>query len=82
MENRVTLDVPTLSSFRFSLNLYFFDLDPVQRASAWVFTTSGNISSGCGAAPCVAYAKWLPYGTDRLCEILVPTFAYIELLFD
>jgi len=67
------------------LFLYFFtslDLGPVQMASTQVFTTSGDKSSGGGVSPCTGSAKWLPYGTDRLWDIWVRTFAYFEQLFD
>jgi len=43
-----------LLSLLFS-SLYFFtslDLGPVQMASEWVFTTSGDKSSGDGVSPC------------------------------
>jgi hypothetical protein len=72
------------SFFLFSL-LYFFtslDLGPVQMASAWVFTTSGDKSSGGGVSPCAGSAEWLLYGTDRLWDLWVRTFAYVEQLFD
>jgi len=68
----------------FSL-LYFFtslDPDPVQMASARVFTSSGDKSSGGGVTPCAGSAEWLPYGTDRLWDLWGRTFAYVELLFD
>jgi len=58
MEDGVTLDVPSFS-FLFSL-LYFFtslDLGPVQMASARVFTTSGDRSSGGGVSPCAGSAE-------------------------
>jgi len=67
------------------LSLYFFtslDLGPVQMASARVFTTSGDKSSGGGVSPCAGSAEWLPYGTDRLWDLWVRTFAYVERLFD
>jgi len=79
MEDGVTLDVPSFSS------LYFFTslgLGPVQMASAPVFTTSGDKSSGGGVSPCAGSAEWLPYGTDRLWDLWVRTFAYVERLFD
>ena len=84
MEDGVTLDVPSFSSLLFS-SLYFFtslDLGPVQMASARVFTTSGDKSSGGGVSPCAGSAEWLPYGTDRLWDLWVRTFAYVERLFD
>ena len=83
MEGGVTLDVPSFS-FLFT-SLYFFtslDLGPVQMASARVFTTSGDQSSGGGVSPCAGSAEWLPYGTDRLWDLWVRTFAYVERLFD
>jgi len=67
------------------LFLYFLtslDLGPVQMASARVFTTSGDKSSGGGVSPCTGSAEWLPYGTDRLWDISVHTFVYFEQLFD
>jgi hypothetical protein len=86
MEDGVTLDVPSFSSLLFtSLLPYFFtslDLGPVQMASARVFTTSGDKSSGGGVSPCAGSAEWLPYGTDRLWDLWVRTFAYVERLFD
>jgi len=72
------------SFFLFSL-LYLFtslDLGPVQMASARVFTTSGDKSSGGGVSPCAGSAEWLPYGTDRLWDLWVRTFGYVERLFD
>jgi len=57
MEDGVTLDVPSFSS------LYLFtslDLGPVQMASARVFTTSGDKSSGGGVSPCTGSAERLP----------------------
>jgi len=51
-------------------------------ASARVFTTCGDKSSGGGVSPCTGTAEWLPYGTDRLWDLWVLTFAYIERLFD
>jgi hypothetical protein len=65
--------------------VYFFtslDLGPVQMASAWVFTTSGDKSSGGGVSPCAGSAELLPYGIDRLWDLWVRTFAYIEQLLD
>ena len=72
------------SFFLFS-SLYFFtslDLGPVQMASARVFTTSGDKSSGGGVSPCAGSAESLPYGTNRLWDLWVRTFAYVEQLFD
>jgi len=51
-------------------------------ASARVFTTSGDKSSGGGVSPCAGSAEWLPYSTDRLWDLWVRTFAYIEWFFD
>jgi len=78
MEDGVTLDVPSFSSLYICTSL---DLGPVQMASAWVFTTSGDRSSGGGVFPCTGSAEWLPYGTDRLWDLWVRTFAYVEQLF-
>jgi len=72
------------SFFHFS-SLYFFtslDLGPVQMASARVFTTSGDKSSGGGVSRCAGSTERLPYGTDRLWDLWVRTFAYVERLFD
>jgi len=83
-EVEIGLDVPSFSSL-FCLLLYFItslDLDPVQMASARVFTTSGDKSSGGGVSPCAGSAEWLPYGTNRLWNLWVRTFAYVERLFD
>jgi len=69
----------------FFSSLYFFtslDLGPVQMASAQVFTTSGDKSSGSGVSPCAGSTEWLPYGTDRLWDLWVRTFAYVQRLFD
>jgi hypothetical protein len=70
MEGGVTLDV---GSFSFLLcSLYFItslDLGPVQMASAWIFTTSGDKSSGGGVSPWAGSAEWLPYGTDQLWDL-------------
>jgi len=66
-------------------SLYIFtslDLGPVQTASARVFTTSGDKSSAGGVSPCTGSAEWLPYGTDRLWDLCVRTFAYVEQLFN
>jgi len=77
----------SLSMFLLSLFfcfVYFFtslDLGPVQMASARVFTTSGDKSSGGGVSPCAGSTEWLPYGTDRLWDLWVRTFAYVERLF-
>jgi hypothetical protein len=79
MEDGVTLDVPSFSS------LYLFtslNLGPVQMASAWVFTSSGDKSSGCGVSPCAGSAELLPYGTDRLWDLWVRTVVYVEQSFD
>ena len=70
-----------LLSLLFCLLLYFItslDLGPVQMASARVYITSGDKSSGGGVSPCAGSAKWLPYGTDRLWDIWVRKFAYVE----
>jgi len=75
----------SLWMFPFSSSHYFItslDLGPVQMASARVFTTSGDKSSGGGVSPCAGSAEWLPYGTDRLWDLWVRTFAYVERLFD
>jgi hypothetical protein len=69
----------------FFSSLYFFtslDVSPVQMASARVFTTSGDKSSGGGVSQCAGSAKLLPYGTDRLRDLWVRMFAYVERLFD
>jgi hypothetical protein len=74
-----------LLSLLFSLLLYFITslhLGPVQMALARVFTTSGDKASGGGVSPCPQSAEWLPYGTDRLWDLWVGTFAYVEQLFD
>jgi len=66
-------------------SLYFFtslDLGPVQMASARVFTTSADESSGGGVSPCAGSTEWLPYGTDQSWDLWVRTFAYVEQLFD
>jgi hypothetical protein len=66
-------------------SLYFItsvDLGTVQMASARVFTTSGDKSAGGGVSPCAGSAEWLPYGTDRLWDLWVCKFAYVERLFD
>ena len=85
MENSVTLDVPSFSSHLFTcLLVYLFtslDLGLVQMASAQGFTTSGDKLSGGGVSLCAGSAEWLPYGTDRLWDLSVRTFAYVELLF-
>jgi len=72
-------------SFSLFSSLYFFtslDLGPVQMASAWVFTTSGDKASGGGVSPCAGSAEWLPFGTNRLWDLWVRTFAHVERLFD
>jgi len=51
-------------------------------ASARVFTTSGDKSSEGGVSPCAGSAEWLPYSTNRLWDLWVRTFAYVERLFD
>jgi len=79
MEDGVTLAVPSFSSVYFFTSL---DPGPVQMASARVFTTSGDKSSGGGVSPCTGSAEWLPYGTDLLWDLWVRTFAYVEQLFD
>ena len=64
-------------------SLYFFtslNLGPVQMASARVFTTSGDKSSGGGVSLCAGSAEWLPYSTDRLWDLWVCTCAYVERL--
>jgi hypothetical protein len=71
-----------LLSLLFTLLLTSLDLGPVQMASAWVFTTSGDKSSGGGVSPCAGSAEWLPYSTNRLWDLWVCTFAYVERLFD
>ena len=89
------LDIPEVEIWRtvllwmfllslFSPSLYFFtslDLGPVQMASARVFTTSGDKSSGGGVSLCAGSAEWLPNGTDRFWDLWVRTFAYVEQLF-
>jgi hypothetical protein len=83
MEGGVTLDVPSSSFLFSSLNIFTsLDFGPLQMASAWVFTTSGDKSSGGGVSLCAGSAEWLPYGTDRLWDLLVRTIAYVERLFD
>jgi len=72
-------------SFFLFCSLYFFtslDLGPVQMASARVFTTSGDKSRGGGDSPCAGSAERPPYGTDRLWDSWVRSFAYVEQLFD
>ena len=74
-----------LLSLFFSLLLYFFtslDLGPVQMASARVLTTSVDKLSGGGVSPCAESTEWLPYSTNRLWDLWVFTFAYVERLFD
>jgi len=51
-------------------------------ASARVFTTSGDKSSGGGVSLWAGSAERLPYGTDRLWDLWVRTIAYVERLFD
>jgi hypothetical protein len=66
---RMVLHSMFLLSLLSSFLLCFFnclDLSPGQMASAWVFTTSGDKSSGGGVSLCARSAEWLPYGTDRL----------------
>jgi hypothetical protein len=65
-----------------SLLLYISDLGPVQMASAQVFTTSGDQSTGGGVSPWAGSAKWLPSSTDQLWDLWVDMFAYVEWLFD
>ena len=79
MGDGVTLDVPSFSSLYFCTSL---DLGPVQMTSVRGFTTSGDKSSGGGVSPCAGSAERLPYGTDRLWDLWVRTFAYAEQLFD
>ena len=79
MEDGVTLDVPSFSPVYF---FTFFDLGPVQMASARVFTTSGDTSCGGGVSPCAGSAEWLPCSTDQLWDLWVRTFAYVEQVFD
>jgi len=70
---------------RFFSSLYIItslDLSPVQMPSARVFTTCGDQSSGGGVSPCIGSAEWLPYGTDRLWDLWVRTFVYVEWLFN
>jgi len=50
-------------------------------ASTRAFTTSGDKSSRGGVSLCAGSAEWLPYSTDRLWDLWVCTFAYIERLF-
>jgi len=71
-----------LLSLIFTLLLTSLDLRPVQMASARVFTTSGDKSSGGGVSPFTGSAKWLPYGTNQLWDLWVRKFAYVEQLFD
>jgi hypothetical protein len=69
----------------FSSSLYFFtslDLGPVQMASARVVTNFGDKSSGGGVSLCAGSGEWLPYSTNRLGDLCVRTFAYVERLFD
>jgi hypothetical protein len=79
MEDSVTLDVPSFYSLYFLLSL---DLGPVQMASARVFTTSRDKSSGGRVSPCAGSAEWLTYSTDRLWDLWVRTFPYVEWMFD
>ena len=51
-------------------------------ASVLVFPTFGDKSSGGGVSPSAGSAEWLPYGNDRLWDLWVRTFAYVEQLFD
>jgi len=51
-------------------------------ASARVFTYSGDQSSGGGVSSCAESAEWLPYGTDRLWDLWVRTFVYVERLYE
>jgi hypothetical protein len=44
---------------RFYIIYFLKDLGPVQMASAWVFTTSGEMSSGGGVSPCTQSAERL-----------------------
>ena len=51
-------------------------------ASARVFTTSRDESGRGGVSQRDGSAKWLSYGTDRLWDLLVRKFLYVERLFD
>jgi hypothetical protein len=89
------LDIPEVEIWRtvllwmfllslFSSSLYIFtslDLSLVQMASAQVFTISGDKSSGGGVSTCTGSTQWLEYGTYRLWDLWVGTFAYVEWLF-
>ena len=72
----------SLPSLLFPLLVTSLDLGPVQMASARVFTTSGDMSSGGGVSPCAGSAKWLPYGSNQFWDLQVRTFAYVEPVFD
>jgi len=82
MEDSVTLDVPSFSFLQFCLLLYFFGSRPSTNGVGSGFSTSGDKSTGGGVSPCAGSAEWLPYGTDRLWDLWVPTFAYVARLFD
>jgi len=65
----------------FSSSLYLFtslDLTPVQMASARVFVTSRDKSSGGGVSPYAGSAEWLPYNTNQLWYIRVRMFGTVS----
>jgi len=64
MDDIVTSDVPSFSSFFIFTSL---DLSPVQMVSAWVFTTSRNMSSGDGVSLYAIYTKSLPWAVMVSC---------------
>jgi hypothetical protein len=76
-EDGVSLDVPSFSS----LLCTSMDLSLVQMASEPVSTTSGDKSSEGEVSPFTESAEWLPSGTDRLWDLGVRTFVYVERLF-
>jgi len=77
-DNGVALDVPSFCSLLFTC----LDLGPVQMASAWVFTTCRDMSSGGGISLCTGSAEWLPYGSNRFFDLWVHTITKVEQLFD
>jgi len=68
--------------FLFSLLHYFFESRPSTNGVSSGFTSSGDRLNRGGASPCARFAEKILSGPDRLWDVWVRTFAYVERLFD
>jgi len=83
MEDCVTLDVPSFSSLLFTfLLLYFIGSRPSTNGVGTGFDYLRRYIKLRWSSLCTGYAERLLYSSDRLWDLWVCTFAYVEQLFD